>query len=180
MQLLDYFTKHQPARTLKFVWCGSEEMGLLGSKAFVQAHKDELDKYRLCINIDMIGVTLGRDIACCSSNETLVSYINYLGCEVGFAIAARKGVYSSDSTPFADNGVPSVSFARLAPKGGAEIHSRRDVLDFLHEDNYYKTCNFISLAADRLVNSVVFPLERSIPKDIKDEIDVYFKRVEKN
>lgn len=180
MQLLAYFAKHQPARTLKFVWCGSEEMGLLGSKAYIQTHKEDLEKYRLCINIDMIGVTLGRDIACCSSNETLVSYINYLGCEVGFAIAARKGVYSSDSTPFADNGVPSVSFARLAPKGGAEIHSRKDVLDFLHEDNYYKTCSFICLAAERLVNSVVFPLERSIPKDIKDEIDVYFKRVEKN
>ena len=34
MQLLAYFKEHAPERTLKFVWCGSEEMGLLGSKAY--------------------------------------------------------------------------------------------------------------------------------------------------
>ena len=47
-------------------------------------------------------------------NNSLVNYIKYLGCEVGFPIQVRQGVYSSDSTPFADNGIPSVSFARIA------------------------------------------------------------------
>ncbi len=40
MQLLAYFKEHKPARTLKFIWCGSEEMGLLGSKAYVEAQED--------------------------------------------------------------------------------------------------------------------------------------------
>ena len=157
MQLLAYFKEHQPDRTLKFIWCGSEEMGLLGSKAYCEAHKEELKDYKLCINVDMTGVTIGFDIACCTSNDSLVSFIKYLGCEVGFAIEPRQGVYSSDSTVFADNGVPGLSFARLAPKGGAEIHSRKDVMDFLEEDNYYKTCDFISVFAERLINSKVFP-----------------------
>ena len=30
MQMLAYFKENQPRRTMKFVWCGSEEMGLLG------------------------------------------------------------------------------------------------------------------------------------------------------
>lgn len=179
MQLLAYFKKHQPSRTLKFVWCGSEEMGLLGSKAYVAAHKEELDKYQLCINIDMIGVTIGFDIACCTSNNSLVSYIKYLGCETGFAIAPKQGVYSSDSTPFADAGVPSLSFARIAPQGGAQIHSHKDVIDYLEETNYYKTCDFIALFASKMANSVVFPVEREIPDNMKLELDYYNGRKER-
>lgn len=179
MQLLAYFKEHQPLRTLKFIWCGSEEMGLLGSKAYLKAHEEELEKYKLCINIDMIGVTLGHDIACCTSNDSLVHFIEYLGCEVGFPIAVRRGVYSSDSTPFADNGIPALSFARIAPRGGAEIHSRKDVMNYLSEPNYYKTCDFIATFASRLINSVVFPVERSIPAEVKGEIDAYFRREKK-
>ena len=179
MQLLAYFKEHAPARTLRFVWCGSEEMGLLGSKAYCESHKEELKNHKLCINIDMIGVTIGFDIACCTTNMSLVNYIKYLACEVGFAIMPRQGVYSSDSTPFADNGVPGMSFARIAPKGGAEIHSRKDVLDYLHEDNYYKSCDFISLFADKMVNSAIFPVEQEIPGNMKEEIDYYFGRKER-
>lgn len=109
---------------------------------------------------------------------SLVNYFRYLGCEVGFAIAAEQDVYSSDSTPFADSGVPAVSFARLAPKGGAEIHSHKDVLDFLEEENYYRSCNFIAEFARRLVSSRCFPVEKEIPDDVKQKIDKYYGRKE--
>lgn len=179
MQLLAYFKEHQPKRTLKFVWCGSEEMGLLGSKAHIELHKEELPKYKFCLNIDMIGVTIGFDIACCTANTSLVNAIKYYGCEVGFPIQVRQGVYSSDSSPFADNGVPAVSFARIAPQGGAVIHSRKDVIDYLEEDNYYKSCDFMANFLSRLANSVVFPVEREIPENMKVELDYYFGRKER-
>ena len=47
LDILAYFKDKKPLRTLKFIWCGSEEMGLLGSKAYVAMHKDELDKYEI-------------------------------------------------------------------------------------------------------------------------------------
>ena len=179
MQLLAYFNENKPNRTLRFVWCGSEEVGLLGSKAYVEAHKEELKDYKLCINIDMIGVTLGSDIACCTSNNSLVSYIKYLGYQKGFAIAPKQGVYSSDSTPFADSGVPAVSFARISPQGGAVIHSRKDVIDFLSEGNYYKTCDFIAHFASELDKSVYFPVEPEMPDNMKTELDYYLGRKER-
>ena len=37
---------------------------------------------------------------------------------------------------------------------------------------YYKTCDFINLFADRLVNSVVFPVEKAIPENIKEQLIV--------
>ena len=180
MQILSYFKEHQPSRTLKFVWCGSEEMGLLGSKAYCEQHKEELEKYKLCINIDMIGVTIGFDIACCTANNSLVNYVKYFGCEKGFAIQARQGVYSSDSTPFADAGVPALSFARIAPQGGAVIHSRKDVMDFLEEENYYRSCDFITAFAERMDSCVIIPVEREIPGNMKEEIDFYFGRKERD
>ena len=179
LEALGYFNEHKPDRTLRFIWCGSEEMGLLGAKAYCETHKDELKSHKLCINVDMTGVVLGKDIACCSSEESLVSYINYLGKEVGFNIQAKQGVYSSDSTPFADNGVPALSFARLAPRGGAEIHSRKDVMDFLDSKNYYETCEFINEFASRMINSKVFPVEQTIPAKVKEDIEVYFGRKER-
>ena len=103
-----------------------------------------------------------------------------MGKEVGFNITARQGVYSSDSTPFADKGVPSLSFARIAPRGGAEIHSRKDVMDFLDSKNYYETCEFINSFASRMINSKVFPVEQSIPDNMKNELDIYLGRKEKN
>lgn len=179
LEALSYFSKHRPARTLKFIWCGSEEMGLLGSKAFTDSHKEELLDYKLCINVDMTGVVIGKDIACCTSEMSLVNYINYLGCELGFPITAKQGVYSSDSTPFADHGVPSLSFARIAPRGGAEIHSRKDVLDFLDQDNYYKTAEFMIHFAERMIESVYFPVDGTIPEEMKKELDIYLGRKER-
>lgn len=180
MELLHYFTEHKPSRTLKFIWCGSEEMGLLGSKAYTEQHKDELSNYKLCLNVDMVGVTIGTDIARCTSNNSLVSYIKYLSAEVGFPIDVKQGVYSSDSTPFADKGVPALSFARLAPSGGSEIHSRKDVIDHLDPVNYYKTCEFIELFASKMVNSCIVPVEKEIPQNMKDELDYYLARKERN
>ena len=94
LEVLAYFSKHRPSRTLKFIWCGSEEMGLLGSKAFTDAHQEELLDYKLCINVDMTGVVIGKDIACCTSEMSLVNYINNMGCVVGFPINSKQGVYS--------------------------------------------------------------------------------------
>ena len=179
LQILEYYLKNKPARTLKFIWCGSEEMGLLGSKAYVSMHEDELSNYKLCINIDMLGATLGYDIACATTQMSFVNYLQYTSKELGFPLVTSQGVYSSDSTSFADRDVPAVSFARAAPRGGATIHSRDDVLDHLSEENYYNSCNFIIKFSNRLINSISFPVEEGIPDNMKDELDKYLGRKEK-
>ncbi len=180
LELLTFFSQNQPERTLKFIWCGSEELGLLGSKAYLIAHEQDLMQYKLCINIDMIGATIGYDYACITAQQALVNYTKYVSLEEGFGISVKQGVYSSDSTPFADKGIPSISFARLSPGGGAQIHSNLDVIENLSTDNYYKTCSFIEKFATRLINAKVFPVEREIPENMKEELDYYIGRKEKS
>ena len=173
LEVLHYYVKNAPKRTLKFIWCGSEEMGLLGSHAYVNTHKEELENYKLCINVDMTGVALGKDIAVCTSEISLVNYIDYYAKNIGFMIDTNQGVYSSDSTPFAFNNVPAVSFARISPRGGAEIHSRRDVISLINPIYLEKTILFIISLSENLISSVYFPVPKSMPQNMKDELDKY-------
>ena len=173
MELLRYYKENPPKRTLKFIWCGSEEMGLLGAHAYVNNHAEELENYLLCLNVDMTGVPLGKDIAVCTSEMSLVQYIDYFAKINGYVCEASQGVYSSDSTPFANKNVPAVSFARISPRGGAEIHSRKDVLDLIQPDYLEKTILFIANLSNQLINSEYFPVPKSMPQNMKDELDKY-------
>ena len=173
MELLHYYNEHKPERTLKFIWCGSEEMGLLGSRAYCAAHKDELESYRLNINIDMIGVILGHEIAVVTGEMALVNYLSYLAKEIGIACNVSQGVYSSDSTPFAEYGVPSISFARISPASGARIHDRNDIIETMSPDSFYSSLYLIESFATRVIKSVCFPITKNIPQNMKDEIDYY-------
>ena len=161
---------------VRFVFCGSEERGLLGSKAYVAAHESELDKIALNINIDMVGTILGKFIACVSAEDKLVSYIEYFASEMGWGIEARSGVYSSDSTPFADKGVPALSFARLAGGSVAPIHNRYDTPAVLSAEQILKDSAFMAAFLGRMANSVMCPVGREIPQSVKDELDKYLNR----
>ena len=179
MELFHHFNENKPARTLRFVWCGSEEMGLLGSRAYVAAHEEELKNYVYNLNIDMIGVILGKEIACSTAENSLVSYIDYVGKEVGISVSSFQGVYSSDSTPFADKGIPATSFCRASAQGGALIHSRKDVLDHMSHEAFDPSLKLITAVADRLVNAHTFPVNRNIPDNMKLELDYYNLRKER-
>ena len=164
---------------LRFVFCGSEERGLLGSAAYVEAHAAELEKAVLNVNLDMIGSAAGRFIACVSAEEKLVHYLTYMGAELGFPIAAKTGVYSSDSTPFADAGVPALSFARLARDAVAPIHGRYDRSDVLSYERLRADIAFIAAFTRRMACAAVCPVAREIPQKVKDELDVFLYRKRK-
>lgn len=181
LQIYEYFKRNVPARSMKFIFCGAEEMGLLGSKAYVEKHADEIkDKVIFNINIDMVAATLGRDIACVTGDNNIVNYLNYMYKEIGFPLHVYQGVYSSDSTHFADKGVPAVSFARLSGQGGAVIHSHDDVIERLSVENFNKTMDFVIKFADRMINSYSFPIEKAMPDNMKADIDKYFERKKEN
>jgi Zn-dependent M28 family amino/carboxypeptidase len=76
MELLRYFKENPPIRTIKFVWYGSEEVGLLGSKAYLKAHEEELKKHLLMINVDVGGSILGQEKALVTAEQSLVDYID--------------------------------------------------------------------------------------------------------
>ncbi len=161
---------------LRFVFCGSEEVGLLGSKAYTAAHEAELEKIALDINLDMIGTYMGRFIACISAENKLLHYLEYLCAQRGWGLHARQDIYSSDSTPFADKGVPALSFARIEPKSQATIHNRYDTRALLSEDQLIADIGFLSDFTLGMADAVKCPVSREIPEDIKTKLDEYLLR----
>lgn len=179
MELLEYFKEHPARRNLKFVWFTAEERGLIGSRAFVKMHAEELKDIRFMINVDLAAPFLGADKACVMADESLCHAIDYLAKEVGFPITVKQSIYSSDSIPFTDQKIPAVNFFRVGIDGGVKIHHRNDDLNQVGFDNLSRTTEFILTFCKRMLNAVVFPVPRAIPQKIVDDIDIYLKKKKK-
>ena len=174
--LADYFLTHPHRRSLRFIFCGSEERGLLGSKAYCEANKEAMDQIPLVINLDMIGSIMGHFIACVTGEMPLVHYVSYLGAELGFQVKPYQDVYSSDSTPFADLGVPAISFARIAGRDLAPIHNSYDTAAVVKAEQVQKDIDFIVAFTERMVNAAHCPVAREIPDNVKQKLDEYLLR----
>ncbi len=172
----EHFSSHSHRYGLRFIWCGSEERGLLGSKAYCAAHEEELGKVVLNINLDMIGCIMGKFIACCTTEEALTHYIRYMGSELGWPITVRQDVYSSDSTPFADKGVPALSFARIAPGNTATIHNSYDTMAVMKGGQMVEDIGFITAFTERMANARQCPVGKKIPDNMKEKLDIYLTR----
>lgn len=179
--IAEHFAKNPHRYGLRFVWCGCEERGLLGSKAYCAAHEEELSKIVLNINLDMIGCIMGKFIACATAEEKLVNYIEYFAAEMGHEIKVSQDVYSSDSTPFADKGVPAVSFARIAPNNTATIHNSYDTMKLMNGAQMAEDIDFLIAFTSRMANAKLCPVKREMPDNMKEKLDTYLfrKRPEK-
>ena len=178
MEVLRYFAENPPKRTLKFMWYGSEEIGLEGSWAYVKAHKEELEAHKLMINVDVGGPVLGVDRITATAEKALASYLEYFVKIHGFAAEVKQGIYSSDSIPFADSGVPGVNFSRDGAPGAAYIHDRFDTLSFLSAEMLEKTTRIVLEFGKEMAGAALVPVERKIPQNIVEDVEKYLYKKE--
>ena len=99
-----------------------------------------------------------------------------MASELGFAIDGRQDVYSSDSTAFADKGVPAVSFARIAPQNTATIHNSYDTIALMKGEQMVEDIEFIQAFVTRMVNAKRCPVAREMPANLKEKLDNYLGR----
>ena len=177
MEILRHFVANPPRRTLQFNWYGSEEMGLLGSKAWVKAHKDELKDHVYMINVDVGGSVLGADQALVLASKEAANYCDSFMRRKGYAVITKQDIYSSDGVPFADNGVPSTSFIRFGTQGAGYIHDRNDIIDWLYPKALERTTKFVQDYAEEMINAEVFPFAKVVPPEMTEKVDNYlFKK----
>lgn len=178
MEILRYFKENPPKRTVKFMWYGSEEIGLEGSWAYVKGHKEELANHLLMINVDVGGPVLGVDKVAVTAEEKLAGFMEYFTKIHGHGAEVKQGIYSSDSIPFADSGVPGINFSRDGADGAAYIHNRYDTLDFLSAEMLGKTTALVLEFSKAVINAPAFPVDRKIPDTIKEEVEKYLYKKE--
>ena len=177
MEILRHFVANPPRRTLQFNWYGSEEMGLLGSKAWVKAHKDELKDHVYMISVDVGGSVLGADQALVLASKEAANYCDSFMRRKGYAVITKQDIYSSDGVPFADNGVPSTSFIRFGTQGAGYIHDRNDIIDWLYPKALERTTKFVQDYAEEMINADVFPFAKVVPPEMVEKVDNYlFKK----
>lgn len=175
LDIAEHFSKNPHRYGLRFIWCGSEERGLLGSKYYC-SDEDRIRDCVLNINIDLFGCIMGKFLSCVTAEEKLCSYIAYLGNEVGFSQEVKQDIYSSDSTPFADHGVPAVSFSRIGPANAVTYHNRYDTVKVMSGEQMVQDIGFVRTFAQRMANSARIPVGKNIPDNIREKLDVYLGR----
>ena len=176
LAMAEHFMTAPHKRGIRMILCGSEERGLLGSKAWVRDCQELAEKCVLNVNLDMIGSIMGKFHACVTGEEKLCHYIEYFANEMGFGIGVKQGVYPSDSTPMADAGIPAISFARSAPANTATIHNRYDTRNLISGEQMVKDIAFVQAFTDRMANAVQMPVKRNIPDNMKERLEEYLGR----
>ncbi|MCH8297980.1 MAG: M20/M25/M40 family metallo-hydrolase [Chloroflexi bacterium] len=117
--------------TLRIVPFGSEELGLLGSRHYVQSLSDEeLANTKAMLNFDALGSGTGVSIF---GNRDFTELATALGGETGVDVAVTRGLSggSSDFASFRDAGVP---FLMFFSDDFSRIHTERDTIEFVRPE----------------------------------------------
>ena len=170
MHIYRHFLQNPPKRTLRFIWCGSEEQGLLGSRAYVEAHKEELSKILLCLNFDMTGTIVGSHRLMVTGNSEIDHYIKFLAKEIGFITKFCDDVHHSDSAPFANEGIPAIGFMRDGQAGG---HSRFDIPWPLSGEQLAAATDYAKALIHRIDSARTFPFNRTIDPKMAETVANY-------
>ncbi len=174
LAIFRHFAEKPARRTLRFVWCGSEEQGLMGSKAYVEQHKELLDKIVFCFNFDMCGTVLGANKIIVTGEKELQTFAEQYCKLTGYSAEFGVGVHSSDSAPFCDNGIPALGLSRETVT--ASIHTIHDLMPTLSEKAICRNVAFAVRIIGDVANAAVVPVKKGMPEETKKELDKYFHR----
>ena len=98
-------------RTVRFIFFGAEEVGLVGSWRYAERHRDELGRVVFMLNLDTAARgRLGTECLVLTGWPELVSYFRDLGRRLGyeFGVEDRFNTHS-DHFPFAVAGIPTAT-----------------------------------------------------------------------
>lgn len=124
--------KTPPNYTLVFILFSGEEMGLLGSKYFIENPLFDLNKVKLVINLDMVGSgSKGITIVNGKDNMEIVNLMKKINSQANYLpeIAVRSNSPNSDHYPFTKAGINAIFiYTRGQYKEYHNIYDRADKL----------------------------------------------------
>lgn len=174
LKILEYFAKHQPQRDLRVIFFSGEELGLLGSQAYVKKHLAEIkDRLKLVVNIDVSGDAIGNDHFQITGTNELIGYVDGITKEIGMAFKTSLDIYSSDNMPFTPYEIPSVNIFRADGKASIMIHTPADAVKNVGPKGYDTTVKTSINLLDRVLNAKVYPAKKEIDDSLREKIEKY-------
>ena len=157
-------------RTLRFVSFGDEEQLSVGSAAYVQSHRGEIDRVALMLNFDSVASPLGHHTVVCTGGPDLRSFAA-AALERGGLLAAFRG----DAVPFADHfpfsvlGVPALWIFRQNFSGGRwQHHSVHDNLENVSADVVVEMLAAVAGLLDEAANAEALPFGRGLDPALRE------------
>lgn len=170
MEAFLYFAEHRPARTMEFIWFGSEEKGLIGSQNYVKSHENEMGKHVFNLNVDLAGQLLGGNVLGVTADPTVCAALKALMEENQLGVTIKNQVWASDSNTFAWKAVPALTLNR----DGFGMHTRHDTVEYISPRALAEGAKTLCTAAAWVANEPELSFEREIPADMKRELEKYF------
>ena len=170
MEAFHYFAEHRPARTVDFIWFGSEEKGLVGSQNYVKNHQAEMADHVFNLNVDLAGQLLGGNVLGVTADPTVCMALKELMEENQLGVIIKNQVWASDSNTFAWKGVPALTLNR----DGFGMHTRHDTVEYISPWALAEGARMLCTAAAWVANEPALSFEKQIPKDMQGELERYF------
>ncbi len=159
--------------TVRFAIWGIEEIGLIGSRQYVEDHEDELDNFRFYFNMDAAGGDKRKDVMLNEwpSLEPLVNdwqKTMALNFAVGETISAH-----SDHFPFLLAGVPTGGMEPVERdlSGRGYGHTKYDTLDKVNLRDLQDAAGLACRLALRIANADEWPASRRSQEEVAKLFD---------
>lgn len=143
-------TKRDRGVALAF-WSG-EELGLLGSAAFVRSAPVPVDQIAAYLNLDMVGRMKDNKLAlqAVGTSQVWPRLIEQTNVPIGFDVQLQNDPYlPTDVSSFNPAGVPSLS---LFTGSHTDYHRPTDVASAVNYDDLDRVARFTALLAQRVAN----------------------------
>jgi hypothetical protein len=144
----------RPRRTLRIVLWSGEEEGLLGSRAYVEAHKAELDAIQAVLVHDMgTGMVKGFDLQARENCRDLMAMAIAPLNDLGVRELSLRIMNSTDHAPFDRAGVPAfAAIQEFVDYFEGTHHSQMDYPDHVRPEQLVQGAQAISATAWGLLN----------------------------
>jgi len=146
-------------RTIRFVAWGVEEIGLLGSKAYVRDHAEDLNKIRFYLNMDAAGNEMPKDINLHAWPELAGTFARYQK-EMSLEFAIGQTFHdASDHYPFLLKGVVTggIEAVRKTRGGRGYGHTKYDTLDKVNPTDVRDAASLAARLALRIASEDDWP-----------------------
>jgi hypothetical protein len=150
-----------PRRTIRFVLFTGEEQGLLGAKAYVARHKDELPRTSACLVHDTgTGKVVGLGWLGKADLKPILEAELAALKELGVREVHARGMRGSDHGAFHEAGVPGGHVRQEVAGYRIAHHTQADTLEMAREADLLQGAQVLAVTAMRLAN-----LDDLLPRD---------------